>query len=75
MTGPEHYRIAESLINDLWDNGSPDGRAHDMKVLAEAQVHATLALAAATILPVAGDLPVADHDAWWAIAGSEPVSR
>ena len=39
MTGPEHYRKAESLL-----------RKGDTLDIAEAQVHATLALAAATAL-------------------------
>lgn len=37
MTGPEHYRKAEALVI-----------ATQMRMLAAAQVHATLALAAAT---------------------------
>jgi hypothetical protein len=39
MTGPEHYRTAEDLLR------SP---GLDPQGIAEAQVHATLALAAAT---------------------------
>lgn len=46
MTGPEHYREAERLI----EPGEQD--VHDLELLridiAVAQVHATLALAAAT---------------------------
>jgi hypothetical protein len=44
-SGPEHYREAERLL----------GVAEEPEVirLAEAQVHATLALAAATALPAA----------------------
>ena len=42
MTGPEHYREAERLL-ELADNVGPDA-----EIYAEAQIHATLALAAAT---------------------------
>lgn len=53
MNGPEHYREAERLA-DLAANGvgtySTEVRA---QWTAEAQVHATLALAAATALPAA----------------------
>lgn len=40
MTGPEHYRKAERLLRDEYRTAES---------IAEAQVHATLALAAATI--------------------------
>jgi hypothetical protein len=76
MTGPEHYAKAEEHLT-LAATIETDG--HDDSMSAwhqrQAQVHATLALAAATALPHAGELPVADHDAWWAAAGSEPVWR
>ena len=45
MTGPEHYREAERLLAEDVDYSTPDDTA---LVLAHAQVHATLALAAAT---------------------------
>lgn len=49
MTGPGHYRQAERLIEAGCDYGCPHtGCEHHMAQLAEAQVHATLALAAAT---------------------------
>lgn len=47
MTGPEHYREAEALVEeatDPADHGVKNLRAH----IALAQVHATLALVAAT---------------------------
>lgn len=47
MTGPEHYREAELLLKSAADNFLRDGNAGS--ALAAAQVHATLALAAATI--------------------------
>ena len=54
MTGPEHYRKAEELLGD--------SRRVPEIVSAVAQVHATLALAAATAL--SSDLPDADARAW-----------
>jgi len=48
MTGPEHYREAEVLLADA---NPPDEESRwDMALLAAAQVHATLALTAATAL-------------------------
>ena len=44
MTGPEHYREAEWLLGRMTERDLPD-------VAAVAQVHATLALAAATADP------------------------
>lgn len=46
MTGAEHYREAENLIRIARDDIADDEPA--MRLLAEAQVHATLALAAST---------------------------
>lgn len=45
MNGPDHYREAQRLINEA------GGAAPELasQYLAEAQVHATLALAAATL--------------------------
>lgn len=65
MTGHEHYLIAEDFIRGVEDNGDdflPEGRA---QVIALAQVHATLALAAATALSLAhpdGGLPRPDRE-------------
>lgn len=48
MTGPEHYREAERLLADARHEGA-DGVAYVRpENIAAAQVHATLALAAAT---------------------------
>lgn len=54
MTGPEHYAEADQLadtaeyyIADL----PPDNERHAYMMIRLAQVHATLALAAATALP------------------------
>jgi hypothetical protein len=72
MTGPEHYRQAEQLIGSVTKRdalsgarilapGNPECRRD---VLALAQVHATLALAAATALAHAGEMHYADDEAW-----------
>jgi hypothetical protein len=75
MTGPEHFREAERLIaqaNSIMDGFPSDAYA---QTLAEAQVHATLALAAATALP--GEHPGDWQREIWAFGfegepGSEP---
>jgi hypothetical protein len=53
MTGPEHWREAERLIE--YAGSLPDGLTADEYALpvAKAQVHATLAVAAATANPLA----------------------
>ncbi len=87
MTGPEHYKEAERLIaiaaklsmetvQHAKDNGADAGEmqvmaAHSANFLAEAQVHATLALAAAYAIPNAGQMPVEDCDAWEDAAGAD----
>jgi hypothetical protein len=48
VTGPEHYRKAEQLLAMVED--LPHGEAAGPELIAEAQVHATLALAAATAM-------------------------
>lgn len=51
MTGPEHYREAELLLTETCEYGCPhSGCVHEMRLMAIAQVHATLALAAATVI-------------------------
>lgn len=45
MTGPEHYAAAERLLEGAQEKEAPEWFAN---LVAEAQVHATLALAAAT---------------------------
>jgi hypothetical protein len=62
VTGPEHYRAAEQ------DLAAMDGKsiAGVSALITRAQVHATLALAAATALntDTDGGLPASDYDAW-----------
>lgn len=52
MTGPDHYRKAEQLLAESHTVLRPndEGPCEADRVIAEAQVHATLALAAATAL-------------------------
>ncbi|MEO3856108.1 hypothetical protein [Acrocarpospora sp. B8E8] len=81
MTGPEHYREAESLLDlanhiadaaNPQDEGEPERTNAAIHVLmATAQVHATLALAAATALCHPGDDQTRPEDgnAWVDVAG------
>lgn len=68
MNGPDHYREAE--INLTWA-AEARGESNEQYHLAVAQVHATLALAAATALP---DSPngtrSANGRAWLEVAGT-----
>jgi hypothetical protein len=65
MSGPAHYREAERLL--AWLDATGDDEDQVVETLAAAQVHATLALAAATAYPamrvywLAQD-PVGDED-------------
>ena len=72
MTGPEHYLEAEKALAGT--THLERGAAADMSLLAEAQVHATLALAAATALRGAEGLPTEDRHAW-SDAASTSVAR
>lgn len=71
MTGPQHYQGAEDLLV-LAANREPDADPADTAlILRTAQVHATLALAAATALqdPEGGTLGD-NHGAWHQAAGA-----
>jgi len=59
-TGPDHYRLAEELL--VGDRPLTD------EMLATAQVHAMLALAAATALIGGGRI---EADAWREVAGTK----
>ncbi|MGW4075921.1 hypothetical protein ACWELB_20825 [Streptomyces asiaticus] len=83
MTGPEHYREAERLLAEA-DNIAEQGG--DMgEMIAAAQAHATLALAAATAQAALIDsehfsgMPEADVKAWYEAAGTRakkpPLTR
>lgn len=71
-TGPDHYRDGEKFLG--YANATPAGDVDAIHAqLMFAQVHATLALAAATALNGAGNgLYVADHDSWHRAAGQDP---
>lgn len=62
MNGPDHYLRAEQRISDAY-RAAPDDA---LFIMAEAQVHATLALAAATLHSGSGDNGSgASSDEWW----------
>lgn len=63
MSGPEHYKEAERLLSP-GEYDEAEDRDLFMRDVALAQVHATLALAAATALP--GEL----HTEW--LAATKP---
>ncbi|RMB85592.1 hypothetical protein [Streptomyces shenzhenensis] len=71
MTGPEHYTRAEQLLREVRD-GHQEG-TDVAAILAAAQAHSTLALAAATALndhsADEGGMPLLDHRAWAEAAG------
>lgn len=70
MTGPEHYREAERRLTMAWEEDSTQKRS--MQLVAEAQVHATLALAAAT---AHGTVPTteADRRSWHLAIGDDDL--
>ncbi|MFJ1900467.1 hypothetical protein [Streptomyces sp. NPDC088115] len=74
MTGPEHYRQAEEMLDALRrSRANPTLQINHEKaatLLAEAQVHATLALAASSVFNL---IPATDADReGWAGAISTP---
>lgn len=53
MTGPDHYRAAERILAGLSEVSAESANAHaglTVAIIARAQVHAMLAMAAATAL-------------------------
>lgn len=78
MTGPEHYQEAERILSNLHEiEASSDAElpAEIGLALAKAQVHATLASAAATALndhthDGEGGMPVDDWKAWKEVAAA-----
>jgi len=66
MTGADHYRKAEELTA-IWQ-AAPIGDIAGNEALAAAQVHATLALAAATALGLSHQMSDAATDAWIEVA-------
>lgn len=75
MTGPEHYAEAERRLLMGWEEEStPERSAY---LVAEAQVHATLALAAATAMGAvdAADISTADLDAWREVSATRRIQQ
>jgi hypothetical protein len=78
MTGPENYDEAQRLLADGLDCACPRADCeHAAVVLARAQVHATLALAAATALKVTTPegMNSADKQAWREAAATPQKPR
>jgi hypothetical protein len=73
VTGPVHYREAERLVTDI----ALDDKTYDVEVrdraVARAQVHATLALAAATAMRGRHDgaMDQLDFEAWDEACGAQ----
>lgn len=74
MTGPEHWKEANLIVTgEPCGYGCPHiGCEHERAYLARAQVHATLALAAAFACARLGEMPARDADAWQGLAGTQP---
>jgi hypothetical protein len=76
MTGPEHYREAERLqvhAQELLVTGVSDAEESLQRaavVLADAQVHATLAVA--SVLGLSGNVGAADMQTWRDVAATRP---
>ena len=77
MTGPQHYREAERLqahAQELLATGVPDAGENLQRaatVLADAQVHATLAVASVLGLSTT-TLNTADMQTWRDVAATRP---
>lgn len=69
MNGPEHYRAAENLLAEALNLGSSVPRGDIQAVVEIAQVHATLAHAAATAMASIDRMPEEDFVAWDKSAG------
>jgi hypothetical protein len=73
MTGPEHYAEAGRLLADAGGKAGVVPAPLLALTVAQAQVHATLALAAATALRgEQGDMPADDRAAWVRLASEAP---
>jgi hypothetical protein len=78
MTGPEHYKAAEQLLQPRTTHAIPSGEPRQSPpttdMILQAQAHATLALAAATALqsPAGedGGMHIADTRAWEAVCSA-----
>jgi len=77
MNGPQHWEEADRIFSgDPCEYGCPhSGCEHEMRMVARAQAHATLALAAATALRGTGGrgLPPVDFAEWARAAAVKPA--
>ena len=66
MTGPQHWAEAQLLLAaDACEYSCPhSGCQHELRLIARAQAHATLAVAAAVADAAYGRLPVPADQAW-----------
>jgi len=69
MTGPEHYKAAEHMLRDVVDHRPAPEVVRAASAMA--QVHATLALAAATALNRTEGQPERNWQAWFEAAGTK----
>lgn len=76
MNGPEHYREAERLLAESRTELRPNDESYCEadRTLAEAQVHATLALVSATAMQATVDgsepgMAITEYSAWYETAG------
>jgi hypothetical protein len=75
-TGPEHYSQAEQLLADAFASSDTTYEGHNQeadRLIAAAQVHATLAQAAATAMASysADGMEYAEWRTWYAAVGEE----
>lgn len=83
MTGPEHYRKAERLLATAYEGTltAYEGENPEAdRAIAEAQVHATLALVAATAMQAGVDgsepgMGSPEFEAWYQAAGVKPQPK
>lgn len=70
MIGPEHYRAAEKLLRYVGSDSTGEGCGgkRDSNLIAAAQAHATLALAAATVTSGYTKMHTRDLHSWRAVA-------
>lgn len=81
MNGPDHYREAERLLAAARESKETTFEGHNPEAdreIAAAQVHATLALTAATAMQAAVDgsepgMGSPEFAAWYAAAGVKPA--
>lgn len=74
-SGPEHYRESETCTRQACASDEAGDIADAHVWIGLAQVHATLALAAATALQAGADEMYADDKAAWVTAASEEAKR